>query len=118
MPDISTRINALIAYLFLGPIMLLARSGTPLADPYVCGHARRASLIIAIGAIVFALYRSLHSYLAFGIFGISVDLIVVSAIVSLTLLALIAGAYQAYHGMSASETTWRSLSMPVNTLTE
>ena len=89
MPDISTRINALIAYLFLGPIMLLAKGGTPLADPYVRGHARRASLIIMIGAIVFALYRSIHGYLAFGIFGISIDLIIVSAIVSITLLALI-----------------------------
>ena len=118
MPDISTRINALIAYLFLGPIMLLARSGTPLADPYVRGHARRANLIIAIGAIVFALYRSLHSYLAFGIFGISVDVIIVTSIVSITLLALIAGAYQAYHGIPASETSWRSLSIPTNTMTE
>ena len=35
MPDLSTRINALIAYLFLGPILLLAKSGTPLAEPYV-----------------------------------------------------------------------------------
>jgi hypothetical protein len=90
MPDISTRINALIAYLFLGPIMLFARPGTPLADQYVQSHSRRASLIIAIGAIVFALYHSLHSYLAFGIFGISIDLIIVSLIVSITLLALIA----------------------------
>jgi hypothetical protein len=118
MPDISTRINALIAYLFLGPIMLLARSGTPLADPYVRGHARRASMIIAIGAIVFALYRSLHSYLAFGIFGISIDIIIVSLIVSITLLALIAWAYRAYHGMSASDTSWRSIATPTNTLTE
>lgn len=118
MPDISTRINALIAYLFLGPIMLLAKSGTPLANPYVRGHARRASLIIAIGAIIFALYRSFHSYLAFGIFSISIDLIIVSLIVSITLLALIAGAYQAYHGMSASETSWRSLTLPASTLTE
>ncbi len=35
MPDISTRINALIAYLFLGPIMLLAKRDTPLGDSYV-----------------------------------------------------------------------------------
>jgi hypothetical protein len=90
MPDISTRINALIAYLFLGPIMLLARSGTPLAEPYVRGHARRASLIIAIGAIIFSLYRLLHNYLAFGIFGISIDIMIATSIVSITLLALIA----------------------------
>jgi hypothetical protein len=118
MPDISTRINALIAYLFLAPIMLLARSGTPLADPYVRRHARRASLIIAIGAIVFALYRLVHPYLGFGIFGISIDIIIVSLIVSITLLTLITWAYQAYHGISASETSWRSIAMPTNTLTE
>lgn len=90
MPDISTRINALIAYLFLGPIMLLAKKDTPLADPYVRGHARRASIIIAIGAIVFVLYRLVHPYLGFGIFGISIDIIIVTSIVSITLLALIA----------------------------
>lgn len=118
MPDISTRINALIAYLFLGPIMLLARSGTPLADTYVRWHARRASLIIAIGAIVFAIYRSLHSYLTFAIFGISIDIIIVTSIVSITLLALIAGAYRAYHGISAGESSWRWLSIPTNTTTE
>jgi|JI8StandDraft_1071087.scaffolds.fasta_scaffold213076_3 hypothetical protein len=88
MPDISTRINALIAYLFLGPIMLLARSGTPLADPYVRGHAKKASLIIILGALAFFIYRSLHGYLAFGIFGVSLDLLIISIIVSITLLIL------------------------------
>ncbi len=118
MPDISTRINALIAYLFLGPIMLLAKKDTPLADPYVRGHARRASIIIAIGAIVFVLYRLVHPYLGFGIFGISIDIIIVTSIVSITLLALIAWAYQAYHGISANETSWRSIALPASTLTE
>jgi hypothetical protein len=118
MPDISTRINALIAYLFLGPIMLLARNGTPLADPYVRGHARRATLIMIIGAIIYVLYRSVHSYLTFALFGISVDIIIVTAIVSMVLLALIAGAYRAYHGISASESSWRSITTPSKTLTE
>lgn len=72
MPDISTRINALIAYLFLGPIMLLAKSGTPLADPYVRGHAKQASIIMTVGAILFLVYRLLYTYLTFGIFGISI----------------------------------------------
>ncbi len=97
MPDISTRINALIAYLFLGPIMLLAKSGTPLADPYVRGHAKRASMIIAAGALIFVLYRSLHDLLDVAIFGISLALIIVTAIVSITLLILMMGGYRAYH---------------------
>ncbi|MBC7503737.1 hypothetical protein H7169_02100 [Candidatus Gracilibacteria bacterium] len=117
MPDISTRINALVAYLFLGPIILLARKDTPLADPYVRGHAKQASIIIVTGAILFLVYRLLHTYLMFGIFGISIGLVVVTLIVSLTLLALMAGAYRAYHGISANETNWRSLSMPNNTIT-
>lgn len=118
MPDISTRINALIAYLFLGPIILLAKSGTPLADIYVRWHAKRASIIIALGAIVFALYRSLHGYLTFGIFSISIDLIIVSMIVSITLLALIVWAYQAYHGISAWDSSWKSIILPTSTITE
>lgn len=118
MSDLSTRINALIAYLFLGPIMLLARSGTPLADPYVRWHAKKASLIMVLGLMAFALYRSFHGYLTFGIFGISLDLIIVSLIVSGTLLMLIVWAYRAYHGVSASESSWWSIGLSGNTLTE
>jgi uncharacterized membrane protein YedE/YeeE len=117
MPDISTRINALISYLFLGPIILLASKDTPLADPYVRGHAKQASTIIVIGAILFVLYRMLHVYLTFALFGISIGLVVVTLIVSLTLLALMAGAYRAYHGISANESNWRSLTLPTNTTT-
>jgi hypothetical protein len=118
MPDLSTRINALIAYLFLGPIMLLARPGTPLTDPYVRGHAKKASLIIVLGGLAFSLYRSLHGYLAFGIFGISLDLLVVSAIVSITLLLLIVWAYRAYHGVGASISSYWSLWLSQSTLTD
>jgi hypothetical protein len=118
MPDLSTRINALIAYLFLGPIILLAKSGTPLADTYVRGHAKRASLIIVLWGLAFFIYRSLHGYLTFGIFGISLDLIIVSAIVSITLVTLIVWAYRAYHGNPASEASWWSLSLSQNTLVE
>jgi hypothetical protein len=42
---------------------------------------------------------------------------VVTLIVSLTLLALMAGAYRAYHGISANESNWRSLTLPTNTTT-
>lgn len=118
MPDLSTRINALIAYLFLGPIMLLAKSGTPLADPYVRGHAKKASLIIILGALGFFVYRSFHSYLTFGIFGISLGLLIVSAIVSITLLVLMSWAYRAYHGTPANVTLWWSLLLSQNTLVE
>lgn len=117
MLDISTRINALITYLFLGPIILFAKSGTPLADPYVRGHAKRSSLIIVAGAIVFVLYRSLHSVIDIAIFGVSLPLIVITAIVSIVLLLLMIGGYRAYHGVPASESSWRSLALPASTLT-
>lgn len=35
MLDITIRINAIIAYLFLGPIILLAKKDTPLGDSFV-----------------------------------------------------------------------------------
>jgi hypothetical protein len=89
MPDISTRINALIAYLFLGPLLLLAKSGTPLANPYVRGHAKKASIIILTGIILFLIYRFLKEFLMFSIFGFSIDIIILTMIVSCTLTALI-----------------------------
>jgi hypothetical protein len=116
MPDISTRINALIAYLFLGPLLLLAKSGTPLADPYVRGHAKKASIIILIGILIFFIYRFLKEFLMFSMFGFSIDIILLTMIVSCTLAALIIWAYRAYNGVPANESTWKSFSMPENTM--
>lgn len=113
MPDITIRINALIAYLFLGPIMLLAKKDTPLAHPYVRGHAKRATIIIIIGIIAFALYRLLRNYLTFGIFGVSLGLIIVTLIMSITVLVLIVGAYRAYSGMNVTQSSWKSFGMPL-----
>lgn len=55
----QSRINAMIAYLFLAPIFLLVRQDTPIGHPYVRGHAKRASLIMAIGLAVILLYTFL-----------------------------------------------------------
>ncbi len=103
MPDISIRINALIAYLFLGPIMLFAKKDTHLAHPYVREHAKRATIIMIIGIVAFILYRLLRNYLTFGIFGISLGLITVTLIMSITVLTLIIGAYRAYSGISVNQ---------------
>lgn len=118
MPDISTRINALIAYLFLGPLLLLSKKGTPLADPFVRGHAKRASIIIAIWLILFVIYYWIHNILLFTFLGISIDVVVLTAIVSGTILALMAGAYRAYSGFSAGESSWKSFAMPENSIQE
>lgn len=114
MPDISTRINALIAYLFLGPLLLLSKKGTPLADPFVRGHAKRASIIILIGFISYIIYYSIHSILLFTLLGISIDVVVLTCIVSGTILALMAGAYRAYNGSVAGESNWKSFAIPEN----
>lgn len=116
MPDISTRINALIAYLFLGPIMLFARPWTPLAHPYVRWHAKKASLLILGGVIGYLFYRSIHSLLIGSIFGITIDTIVLMLLVSAILLILIVWAYRAYSGINADVLSWRSLSIPENSI--
>lgn len=118
MLDITIRINAIIAYLFLGPIILLAKNDTPLADSFVRWHAKRASIIIFSGILAYICYRLIHSFLVFWVFGISFDNIVLSIIVSWTFLALIAWAYQAYNGVLASEFTWKSFSLPKSTIYE
>ncbi len=118
MIDISIRINAIIAYLFLGPIILLAKKDTPLADSFVRWHAKRASIIIILGIFAFILYRVIHGLLVFGVFGVSFDVIILGLIVSITLLALMAWAYQAYNGISASELNWRSFTLRVTSTYE
>lgn len=118
MPDISTRINALIAYLFLGPIILLARAGTPLSHPYVRGHAKKASLYILFWIIAFIIYRLLYSFLNISLFGITLNSIVLTVIVSCTLLILIKWAYTAYQWIPANESDWKSFGMPENSTYE
>ncbi|NRH21281.1 hypothetical protein HOO68_04525 [Candidatus Gracilibacteria bacterium] len=115
MPDISTRINALIAYLFLGPLLLLMKEGTPLGHPFVRGHAKRASLVILIGFISFIVYFSVRHSLSFSIFGITLGTVLLTGIVSSTLFALVVGAYRAYSGVSTSDSTWKSFVIPENT---
>ncbi len=118
MLDISTRINALIAYLFLGPLLLAAKTGTPLAHPYVRGHAKRASTIILLGLICFIVYRYIRAYLTFSMFGISIGLVVLTLIVSITLLFLLTGAYRAYSGTDANDSNWSIFSIPKAETTE
>lgn len=119
MYDQTTRINALIAYLFVWPIMLLARSGTPLGEPYVQAHARRASLIIIIWLATLGVYFFLRSYLTFSILGISLSTIVLAGIMSVFLATLAIGAYKAFHGNDAQENSLRStFSMPVTDIME
>jgi hypothetical protein len=111
MPDIQTRLNAVIAYLFLAPIILLARSGTPLAEPYVQSHARRASVIIIIGILALTGYGFLRGSLAYNFFGISLSDTVLIVIMSTLILTLLHGAYRAYSGIEAGQTSWRDLSV-------
>jgi hypothetical protein len=118
MLDITIRINAIIAYLFLGPIILLAKKDTPLGDSFVRWHAKRASIIILIGIIAFFCYRFMHSFLVFWVFGVTFDVIVLTLIVSWTFLALIAWAYQAYNGVLANEFSLKSFSLPNSTTHE
>lgn len=57
------RINAMISYFFLGPLFLLAKKNTPLADPYVRGHARQSSIIIGMTFLVGMVYLGVRSYI-------------------------------------------------------
>lgn len=48
----QTKINAVLSYFLLGPIFLLAHSNPNLAHPFVRSHAKNASKILIIGAIL------------------------------------------------------------------
>lgn len=115
MLDENTRINAVITYLFLGPIMLFAKAGTPLWDAYVQSHARRASVIQLMGFVFLGLYFFIKKYLTFGVFWISLSTIVLMVIMSVFLLVLLAWAYAAYRGKAGTDISWKSLVMMSST---
>jgi hypothetical protein len=64
----QSRINAVTSYFFLGPIFLLAKKDTPLADPYVRSHAKKASMIIGLMCIGLFAYFFFKPYIAFSLF--------------------------------------------------
>lgn len=102
MHDEQTRINATISYLFLGPIILLAKKDTPLAEKYVQDHAKRASLLILISLGAYFVYYFLRDILSVSLFGISIASVVLTIIVTLSLAILLHGAYLAFSGREAS----------------
>lgn len=108
----QARINAMIAYFFLGPIFLAVRSDTPIAEPYVRGHARRASAIMGIGLIILIAYLFLlKPVLGFQLpFGISLNSVILTAYMVILSGYLIHGAYRAYHGVDAASVQSMSLS--------
>lgn len=62
--DPQIRNNAIISYFFLGPLFLLAKSGTPLAHPIIQHHARRSSIIMLGGILIFLLLSFLEKPLS------------------------------------------------------
>lgn len=98
----QSRINAMISYFFLGPLFLLAKSGTPLHDPYIRGHAVRSSIIIGIAFLAYLTYAFLlRSWLDFSIFGFDIQNILLTILLSTTILLLLQWAYRAYSGTTA-----------------
>lgn len=102
MYEEQARINAMISYFFLGPIFLLARSGSPLADPYVRLHAKRASIILLFGLGGYVSYSFLSPLLDFPLFGISLAAIVLGFLVTLLVGYLMYSAYRAFNGDTLS----------------
>ncbi len=97
MHEEQARINATISYFFLGPLFLLAKSGNPLADPYVRIHSKKSSLIIGWGILSYLAYFILKPLLAFSLFGIPLTSIVLWTIITVLVGNLVYFAYKAYH---------------------
>lgn len=100
----QSRINATISYCFLGPIFLIAKTGTPLADPYVRSHAKKSSLIILIAIVVYTLYHFvLKPFTNITILGFYLQSVLTTTIVTVSIFFLLRGAYHAYHGKTGDE---------------
>jgi hypothetical protein len=107
--DNQDRINAMISYFFLGPIFLLAKKNTPLANPYVHTHAKQSSMIIGITLIVFLFYIFVREYIDFSFLGVSLRTVVLTIIMAISSIWLMRWAYRAYHGSEGEDL---SLSVP------
>ena len=100
----QSRINATISYFFLGPIFLIAKTGTPLADPYVRSHAKKSSLIILVTLLAYIAYHfGVKPFANISILGFYLQSILTTSIVTVSIFFLIRGAYHAYHGESGAE---------------
>ncbi len=106
MYDEQTRINASISYLFLGPLFLLAKKDTPLAEKYVQDHAKRASLLILASIVLYGIFFAISDILYVSFFGISLASFVAGIIITAILGVLLHGAYYAFTGKEAA---WVSL---------
>lgn len=84
----QSRINAIISYFFLGPLFLLAKRGTPLRDPYVQTHAKRASKIILIFLMVLGLYFFVKPWTDLSLPGIGIHIHTVM-LVSIVVISIV-----------------------------
>ncbi len=77
----QSRINAMISYFLLGPLFLLAKSGTPLREPFVRSHAFRASIIMGIALSIYCVYiLFIRVFLDISLLGIQLHSIILSII--------------------------------------
>lgn len=83
------RINAVISYFFLGPLFLLARTGTPLANPYVREHSKQSSIIIGMSFLVGIVYLFLRPYLQLTFLMFDLQAIILTLIIGGCILFLI-----------------------------
>jgi hypothetical protein len=104
MLDAKIRVNALIAYFFLGWAFLLARGNPDFAHPYIRAHAKRATFIhavflLAVVLVSFVLDPYLRTNLGF--LPLSLDFVarILTYAVGLATVAL--GAVSAYRGDAA-----------------
>lgn len=102
----QSRINAMISYLFLGPIFFLfGKEGTPLWDTYVRWHAKKASIIIGATIIACLIYFFLLKNLidfTIPFIGIHIHTVILGIIMATCMIFLLSGAYRAYSWIDSS----------------
>ncbi len=94
----QSRINAMISYFFLGPLFLFAKKNTPLADPYVHGHAKQSSIIIGMTLIIGIVYLFVRPYIQISFLGIDLRTVILGLIMAWCSIFLLRWAYRAYTG--------------------
>lgn len=112
----------MIAYFFLGPLMLLAKKWTPFQHPFVRYHAKKSSLILIIAIILLSIGFFIKPLFAWSIFGFSLWDTFLILYMSILIIVLLFWAYQAYHGKKIGkdleESAKESFSLQQTTLSD
>ncbi|MDD2486953.1 MAG: hypothetical protein PHS92_01105 [Candidatus Gracilibacteria bacterium] len=110
MDNNQIKTNAVISYMFLGWIFLLAKSNPNFEHEFIRKHAKKATKIHLIFLMIFIVYNlffSKYLYYSIPLVLISVDKIINLIIFAILTVSILKGCYKAHKGLDPSNVSLR-----------